>query len=109
MRPDARARIEKVTIISEPDAYSVDLIDHTGTHAIDQGGENDLHLPMVMPFDPMHKLGMLDRLEFGQELDFFQKAGAAKTAGPIINAKPTNQILAKPQWSACGADHARWI
>jgi hypothetical protein len=93
--PDAKARIEKVTIIAEPDAYSVDLIDHTGTHAIDQGGPDDLHLPMVMPFDPNHKLGALDRLEFGAELDFFQKAGAAKSAGPIVNSKPTDLYTLK--------------
>jgi hypothetical protein len=88
--PDSRARIEKVTIIAEPDAYSIDLIDKTGTHAIDQGGPNDLHLPVVRPFDPNHKLGSLDRLEFGDELEFFQKSGGIKSAGPIINGKPTD-------------------
>jgi hypothetical protein len=88
--PEARQRIEKVTIIAEPDAYSVDLMGRTGTHAIDQGGANDMHLPMVLPLDPNHKLGILDHLEFGAELDFFQKAGATKSAGPIINAKPTD-------------------
>lgn len=88
--PDARSGIEKVTIIAEPDAYSVDLMDRTGTHAIDQGGPNDLHLPMVLPFDPTHKMGVLDRLEFGDELEFFQKAGAKKSAGPIVNSKPTD-------------------
>jgi hypothetical protein len=93
--PDAKARIQKVTIIAEPDAYSIDLNDHTGTHAIDQGGPNDLHLPMVMPFDPTHKLGILDRLEFGAELDFFEKAGATKSAGPIVNAKPTDLYTLK--------------
>jgi hypothetical protein len=60
--PNSRARMEKVTIIAEPDAYSIDLMDKKGTHAIDQGGPNDLHLPMVLPFDPNHKLGVLDRL-----------------------------------------------
>lgn len=89
--PDAHSRMQKVTIIAEPDAYSIDLTDKTGTHAIDQGGPNDLHLPMVLPFDPMHKLGNLDRLEFGDELEFFEKAGAVKSAGPLINAKPTDR------------------
>lgn len=89
--PDARQRIQKVTIIAEPDAYSIDLIDRKGTHAIDQGGPNDLHLPMVLPFDPTHKLGILDRLEFGAELEFFKQAGATKSAGPFVNAKPTDR------------------
>jgi hypothetical protein len=88
--PEARQSIEKITIIAEPDAYSVDLMGHTGTHVIDQGGPNDVHLPMVLPFDPNHRLGLLDHLEFGAELDFFVKAGAAKSAGPIVNAKPTD-------------------
>lgn len=88
--PDAKARIQKITIIAEPDAYTVDMIDKTGTHAIDQGGPDDLHLPMVLPFDPRHELGTLDHLEFGDELEFFQKAGAARTAGPVINGKPTD-------------------
>lgn len=88
--PDARQHLEKLVIIAEPDAYSVNLIDKTGTHAIDQGGPNDLHLPVVLPFDPKHRLTNLDRLEFGDEFDFFKDAGAVKEAGPIINAKPTD-------------------
>lgn len=88
--PDARQQIEKLVIIAEPDAYSVNLTAKTGTHAVDQGGANDLHLPIVLPFDPKHKLTNLDRLEFGDEFDFFKDAGAEKKAGPIINAKPTD-------------------
>ncbi len=93
--PDARQEVQKLTIIAEPDAYSVNLIDKKGTHVIDQGGPNDLHLPVVLPFDPKHRLSNLDRLEFGDEFDFFQDAGAVKEAGPIINAKPTDAYLLK--------------
>lgn len=88
--PDARQQLEKLVIIAEPDAYSVNLIDKKGTHAVDQGGPNDLHLPIVLPFDPKHKLTNLDRLEFGDEFNFFKNAGAVREAGPIINAKPTD-------------------
>ncbi len=88
--PDARQKQQKLTIIAEPDAYSVNLIDKQGTHAIDQGGPNDLHLPIVLPFDPNHKLPHLDRLEFGDELAFFEDAGAEKKGGPIVNAEPTD-------------------
>ncbi len=93
--PDARQKVEKLTIIAEPDAYSVNLTDKKGTHAIDQGGANDLHLPVVLPFDPKHKLTNIDRLEFGDELDFFKEAGATKAAGPIINSKPTDAYRLK--------------
>lgn len=88
--PDARQGIEKLTIIAEPDAYSANMLDKKGTHAIDQGGADDLHLPIVLAFDPNHKLAKLDRLEFGNEVDFFTTAGAKKTAGPTINGKPTD-------------------
>lgn len=93
--PDSRQKIEKVTIIAEPDAYSFNLFDKTGTHAIDQGGANDLHLPIVLPFDPKHELPTLDRLEFGSEFEFFEQAGATKEAGPIINAQPTDAYVFK--------------
>jgi hypothetical protein len=91
--PDARARVQKVTIIAEPDAYSLNLIDKTGTHAIDQGGANDLHLPIVLPFDPKHQLPNVDRLEFGSEFEFFEQAGANKQGGPIVNANPTDAYV----------------
>jgi hypothetical protein len=93
--PDARQQIQKLTIIAEPDAYSVNLIDKKGTHAIDQGNAHGLHLPIVLPFDPKHQLGKLDRLEFGDEEDFFKEAGATPEPGPMINAKPTDALRLK--------------
>src|SRR3954464_13647987 len=99
--PDARQRLQKLTIISEPDAYSVNLITKRGTHAVDQGGADDLHLPIVLPFDPKHKLSKLDRLEFGDEYSFFEDAGAQKQAGPEINGKPTDALrLTQPDGDA---------
>ena len=91
--PDARQGIEKLTIIAEPDAYSVNLIDKKGTHAIDQGGSDDVHLPVV--FDPTRKLTSLNHLEFGDEFSFFQSHGATKIPGPIINSKPTDAYQLK--------------
>ena len=99
--PDARQHVQKLMIVVEPDAYSVNLIDRQGTHAIDGGGPNDLHLPIVLPFDSQHRLGKLDRLEFGAEYDLFEAAGAEKQAGPLINAKPTGAYqLQTPQGPA---------
>ena len=57
--PEAKQRIQKITIISEPDAYSIDLNGKVGTHVI-HGGDKDVHLPIVLPFDPNRKLGDLD-------------------------------------------------
>ncbi len=100
--PDARQQMQKLTIIAEPDAYSVNLIDKKGTHHTEEaGGENDLHLPIVLPFDPKHQLGPLDRIEFGDEYDFFEDAGAHPEPGPLINAKPTDALrLPLPKGSA---------
>ncbi len=91
--PDAKQHVHKLTIIAEPDAYSLNLIDRQGTHAIDQGGPNDLHLPVVLPFDPNHQLPELDNLEFGHELYFFKQAGAIRRPGPVINGKPTDEYV----------------
>ena len=93
--PDARQGIHKLTIIAEPDAYSINLIDKKGAHAIDQGNAHGLHLPVVLPFDPKHQLGKLDGLEFGDEEAFFQDAGATPEPGPIVNAKPTDALRLK--------------
>ncbi|MCU1295311.1 MAG: hypothetical protein JWP08_4161 [Bryobacterales bacterium] len=93
--PDARQGLQKLTIIAEPDAYSVNLIDKKGTHARDQGGPNDLHLPIVLPFDPKHHFGVLDKVEFGNEVEFFKQAGAKKEAGPIINGQPSDRYTLK--------------
>lgn len=92
--PDSRQKIQKVTVIAEPDAYSANLIDRTGTHARDTGSDerNDIHLPIVLPFDPRHQLGKLDRIEFGSEYDFFNQAGATQEPGPIVNAEPTDAL-----------------
>lgn len=91
--PDARMGTQKLIIIAEPNAYSINLIDKKGTRSTDNGGGKDLHVPIILPFDPMHHLGILDKLEFGSELDFFEQAGATKQAGPIINAKPTDEYV----------------
>ncbi len=93
--PDSRQEVQKLTVIAEPDAYSANLIDKKGTHAVAQGGSADLHLPIVLPFDPKHELGVLDKLEFGDEYDFFKEAGAANESGPTINAKATDALRLK--------------
>ena len=99
--PDARVGVQKLTVIAEPDAYSVNLLDHKGTHAVDTGGEGDLHLPIVLPFDPKHRLGALDAVQFGQEFEGFQAAKAVHEAGPIINSKPTDAyVLSLPNGKA---------
>ena len=87
--PDARQKIQKLTIIVGSDAYSVNMIDHKGTHATSHG-PNEQRVPIVLPLDPRHNLQQLDSLEFGSEYEFFQAAGATHIAGPLINGKATD-------------------
>lgn len=91
--PDARQKIQKLTIITGHDAYSVNLIDRRGTHAVEQSGTSDMRVPVVLPFDSKHRLGKLDSVEFGAEYDFFVAAGAQKINGPMINAKATDAYV----------------
>lgn len=91
--PDARQGLQKLMVVAEPNAYSVNLIDKKGTHVKDPKNEGNLHVPIVLPFDPKHKCAKLDRVTFGSELDFFKHAGAKKEAGPIVNAKPTDAYV----------------
>jgi len=88
--PDAKQHLQKLTIIAGTEAYSINLTDHSGTHATNHGNSRDLHLPIVLPFDPKHQLGRLDQIEFGAENEFFEAAKAIKVPGPTINAKPTD-------------------
>ncbi len=98
--PDARERVEKVTIIRGKEAYSVDLIDKRGTHTTTGTGA-ERGLPVVLPLDPRRQLGKLDGIQFGDELSFFEQAGAKKISGPIINAKQTDEYeLATPSGPA---------
>ncbi len=99
--PHAKARVEKMTIIRGRDAYSVDLTDRRGTHTTADAAGQARGLPIVLPLDPRRKLGKLDEIEFGSEVSFFEQAGAEKTAGPMINAKPTEEYrLATPSGPA---------
>ncbi|HEX4170759.1 MAG TPA: hypothetical protein VHZ55_35310 [Bryobacteraceae bacterium] len=89
--PDAKQRVEKITIIRGREAYSIDLIDKRGTHTTTEGLSSAPGLPIVLPLDPRRKLGKLDGVEFGTEARFFEQAGAKKVPGPIINAKQTEE------------------
>ena len=93
--PDSRQQVQKLTVIAEPDAYSANLIDKKGTHVVQQIGLADVHLPIVLPFDPKHEFPVLDKLEFGDEYEFFVNAEATAEPGPTINAKPTDALRVK--------------
>lgn len=89
--PDSRQGIQKLIIINEPNAWMINLIAKTGSHATNGAKDDNPHLPVV--FDPSQRLKTLNHLEFGDEYGFFEDANAKRTSGPIINSQQTDAFV----------------
>jgi hypothetical protein len=83
---DLQNRIQRLTIISEPDAWVINLFDKSGRHMVDRGPSFEAHLPV---FTDSTVSPDLKDLEFGRELEFFSKRGARESAGEAIDGKAT--------------------
>src|ERR1700751_4606124 len=81
--PDPKNGIEGRTIINEPDAWLINLADHTAKHMVDQGPTFNCKLP-IFAVDLDTAKGKIGELEFGRELDFFEKNGAKSVEGPKL-------------------------
>ena len=87
--PDPQNHIHGLMIISEPDAWMVNLFDKSGRHMVDSGPTFDVHVPIFeMPDEAKTKL---DELEFGSELEFFTKNEAKPSAGEPISGRATQR------------------
>lgn len=84
--PDPKNGIHGRTIINEPDAWLVNLADHTAKHLVDHGPTFDCRLP-IFALDPQMAKNKIGELEFGRELEFFQKNGAQSVEGPKLAFK----------------------
>jgi hypothetical protein len=90
---DPEHNIQGLLIVNEPDAWMVNLATKTAQHTVDPGPTFHCHLPIFsgpVPNTPddvdYAKLG----LEFGHELEYFQKMGAARQdPGPILQKQQT--------------------
>lgn len=91
--PDTERNIHGLLIVNEPNAWMVNLATKTAQHTVDPGPTFNCHLPIFSgPVPNTHdevdyaKLG----LEFGYELEYFQKMGAVRQApGPVLQKQQT--------------------
>ena len=85
---DVPNRIQRLTIINEPDAWVINLADKSGRHMVDRGPSFEVHLPI---FTDSMASPNLKELEFGRELEFFANKGAPALAGEAIDGKATER------------------
>jgi hypothetical protein len=84
--PDPEKGIYGRTVINEPDAWLINLTDHTAKHLLDRGSTLNCRLPIFASDVEMTK-GKLGELEFGRELKFFRSNGAKQIEGPQLEFK----------------------
>jgi len=82
--PDEKYGIHGRIIIHEPDVWMVNRADNTARHFVDKGPTFNCRLPMFA-FDAETLKTKIGELEFGRELEFFQKNGAVRVDGPKVS------------------------
>jgi hypothetical protein len=90
---DTEHSIHGLMIVNEPNAWMVNLANKTAQHVVDPGPTFNCRLPIFSGPVPntaddvdYTKLG----LEFGHELEFFKKKGAARQdPGPVLQKQQT--------------------
>ena len=90
--PDPDHGIHGLMILNEPDAWMVNLLTKTAQHFVDTGPTFNCHLPIFRGEQVKAAADMkspLLELEFGQELGYFKRKGAAPNKGPVLRDKPT--------------------
>jgi len=70
-------------VISEPDAWLINLADNTAKHEVDPRPKLTCRLP-VFSMDEATAKGKIGELEIGHEHDFFQTHGATLVDGPKL-------------------------
>jgi hypothetical protein len=83
--PDPERGLHLRTIMNEPDAWLVDLANSRAKHMVDPGPTFNCRLP-IFAFDMAMFRGKIGELEYGHELDFFQKNGAKQVDGPKLES-----------------------
>jgi hypothetical protein len=89
---DTENKIHGLLIVNEPDAWMVNLYDKSAQHMVDPGPTFNCKLPIFATLDSKDEAGILYQdLQFGSELKFFKKMGAAGQPGPDEAGKKTTQ------------------
>ena len=82
--PDRQKGIHGRMVISEPDAWLINLLDKTAKHLLDRGPTFNCRLPIFAMDEEMLK-SKIGELEIGRELDFFHANGAKLITGPKLH------------------------
>ena len=89
--PDTEHGIHGLVVISEPDAWLINLFTKTAQYQADPGPTFNCRLP-VFTSDVKSATdagNQIRGLEFGRELTYFQEKGAVSRPGPILQGNPT--------------------
>jgi hypothetical protein len=89
---DTGKKVHGLLVVSEPDAWMINLYDKSARHIVDPGPTFNCRLPIFANVDPKDEAAILYQdLQFGDELKFFKKMGAAGQPGPDEGGKKTTQ------------------
>jgi hypothetical protein len=87
--PDPEHGLHLRTIMNEPNAWLVDLASNRAKHMVDPGPTFNCRMP-IFAFDMSMVKGKIGELEYGRELEFFQKYGAKQVEGPKLESFAAN-------------------
>ncbi len=87
--PDPEHGLHLRSIMNEPDAWLVDLASNRAKHMVDPGPTFNCRMP-IFAFDMSMAIGKIGELEYGRELEFFQKHGAKQVDGPKLESFAAN-------------------
>lgn len=93
---DPKNGIHGLMIVSEPDAWMVNLSTNSARHIIDPGPSFNCHLPLftdILSSLPEDEVNQIKGLEFGFELEFFKEKGATPKPGGIQQGQQTTAYL----------------
>lgn len=93
---DPDQNIHELMIVNEPDAWLINLDDHSGRHLVDPGPTLNCRLPMfgdLLSALPEDESKQIAELEFGFEKEFFQARGASPHDGGVMQGQHTTAYI----------------
>jgi hypothetical protein len=87
--PDPAQGLHLSIIMNEPDSWLVDLANNRAKHMVDPGPTFNCRLP-IFAFSMELLKSKVGGLEYGHELEFFQKNGAKQVDGPELKSFKAN-------------------
>lgn len=87
--PDPAQGLHLRIIMSEPDSWLVDLANNRAKHMVDPGPTFNCRLP-IFAFNMEMLKSKVGGLEYGHEIEFFQKNGAKQVDGPALESFKAN-------------------